>query len=215
MSNFEITVASVPHRDELVAEISCDRVAWAEISHETDEMLIEFYPHPHKECWEIPLEDVIQALEKAKKRMIALGPKHPTPLGARCVDIESYGDHFRSGIIYSISNQEGLASFTMESAAIDPKVPSNRIILSDKNTLRGKLVLKDIESVSIDGENDILPKDQTFQNTCIQECIIEPKSLKLKFQTESKVIHMKICAKRIYWKNFPTLDLEALKENLC
>ena len=111
MSKFEIIVASVPHRDELVAEISCDRVFWAEISHDTDEMLIEFYPHPHKKHWEIPLDEAIQTLEKAKKRMLDLGPKHPTPLDARCIDIEEYGEYFGTGIIYSISSMK-VCTFT-------------------------------------------------------------------------------------------------------
>ena len=96
MSDFEIVVASVPDRDELIAELYYKGNQWGEISHETDEMLIQFYPHPSEGYWEFSLKELLDALEQAKQRMIALGPKHPTPLDARCVDIEKRSEEHTS-----------------------------------------------------------------------------------------------------------------------
>ena len=52
MSKFRITIASLPDRERLVAEIIYDGVQWAEISQETDEVVVQFYSHPNQEYWE-------------------------------------------------------------------------------------------------------------------------------------------------------------------
>ena len=73
LKNFEITVVSLPHREELVAEIYYQNQQWVEISQETGELIIQFYPHPRQKYWEFPLEQALQALEQAKKKMLDLG----------------------------------------------------------------------------------------------------------------------------------------------
>ncbi len=86
MNKFEITIVSVPYREELVADIYHEKVCWVEISHEGEELKIQFYPHPTKKYWEFPLEEALGILEKAKQRMIALGPKNPIPIDERYKD---------------------------------------------------------------------------------------------------------------------------------
>lgn len=70
MSKFRIIIASLPDRERVVAEISYDNVQWAEISQETDELIVQFYKHPRKDFWEFPLEEALQALEQAKKSLL-------------------------------------------------------------------------------------------------------------------------------------------------
>jgi hypothetical protein len=73
MKNFRITIASLPDRENLVAEILYEDVQWAEISQEKNELIIQFYSHPRKEHWEFSLDAAIQILEKAKKRLLEIG----------------------------------------------------------------------------------------------------------------------------------------------
>ena len=75
MEKFRITIASVPDRENLVAEILYEGVQWAEVSQEKEELLIQFYSHPRKDYWEFSLEQALQALEQAKKKMLDLGER--------------------------------------------------------------------------------------------------------------------------------------------
>ena len=74
-NGFSITVASLPDREYLVSEISFNNVQWLEINHEEEEMKIQFYPHPNLPCWEFDLNEALEALAEAKKRLVAMGPK--------------------------------------------------------------------------------------------------------------------------------------------
>ncbi len=74
MEKFSITIASLPDREQLVAEILYEGVQWAEISQETDDFIIQFYSHPRKKYWEFPLEQAMKVLEQAKRRLLGLGP---------------------------------------------------------------------------------------------------------------------------------------------
>ena len=78
MDKFRVTIASLPDRENLVAEIFYEGVQWVEISHEENEMLIHFYPYPNKKVWEFPLDEALKILENAKQKMVALGSKNPT-----------------------------------------------------------------------------------------------------------------------------------------
>lgn len=70
MEKFRITIASLPDREYLVAEISYDGMQWAEISMETDEIMTQFYPHPRNEVWEFPYTEARNILEKAKNKLL-------------------------------------------------------------------------------------------------------------------------------------------------
>ncbi|MDE3045329.1 MAG: hypothetical protein KGJ02_01600 [Verrucomicrobiota bacterium] len=71
--SFYIVVASLPHRENLVAEIFYNGVQWVELSQEDKEIMIQFYSHPRQEYWEFPLDEAFAALEEAKKRFIGMG----------------------------------------------------------------------------------------------------------------------------------------------
>ncbi len=74
MEKFRITVASLPDREQLVAEIFYEGVQWAEISQEANELIVQFYSHPRQAYWEFPLEKALEVLEQAKKKLVDLGP---------------------------------------------------------------------------------------------------------------------------------------------
>jgi hypothetical protein len=73
MEKFRITVASLPDREQLVAEILYEGVQWAEISQEASELIVQLYSHPRQEYWEFPLEKALEALKQAQKRLMDLG----------------------------------------------------------------------------------------------------------------------------------------------
>ena len=43
---------------------------WVQISQEIDDLLIQFYAHPNKKCWEFQIDEAVQAIEEAKKRLL-------------------------------------------------------------------------------------------------------------------------------------------------
>ncbi len=75
MSKFEIIIASLPHRENLVAEVYFNNMYWVQISQEKEELVILFYPHPNEKCWEFPLDEALSTLELAKKKLLGLGEK--------------------------------------------------------------------------------------------------------------------------------------------
>jgi hypothetical protein len=72
MGKFEILIASLPHRERLVAEIYYDNMYWVQISQEEEELVIQFCPHPSEKCWTFPYETALQILEKAKNKLLEL-----------------------------------------------------------------------------------------------------------------------------------------------
>ena len=77
MNKFEILIASLPDKEEVVAEVYYNNMYWVEISQEpgVEQPIIQFYPPSDKECWEFPLEDALKALELAKKKFLGMGGK--------------------------------------------------------------------------------------------------------------------------------------------
>ena len=73
MKHFRITIASLPDRENLVAEIVFKGYQFAEISQEEKEMKIQFYSHPKQKYWEFSLEEIQNIIEKAKNRLIEVG----------------------------------------------------------------------------------------------------------------------------------------------
>jgi hypothetical protein len=67
---FEIKIASVLHREELVAEIYYEREQWVEISQESDELLIEFHPKRNHSCWRFSFDEAMMVLESARKKLL-------------------------------------------------------------------------------------------------------------------------------------------------
>ena len=67
--NIEIQIASVPDREKVVAELWISDRQIAEISNEDGEMRIEFYSAPGSTQLSLSLDDLLKALNKAKRNL--------------------------------------------------------------------------------------------------------------------------------------------------
>jgi hypothetical protein len=67
--NTEIVIASVSHREEVVAEIWCDDRLWAEVSQDEGYLLLSTYPHPSGEPWVLPLDMAVRLLQEAASEL--------------------------------------------------------------------------------------------------------------------------------------------------
>ncbi len=63
-------VASLPNKERPVAEIYYNNMYWVQISQETDELSIHFYSHPTEKCWNFSLDQALEAIEKAKAKLL-------------------------------------------------------------------------------------------------------------------------------------------------
>lgn len=70
MNQFRITIASLPDREHLVAEILFQGIQWVEISNEHGELKVQFYPHPKHKYWEFTYEEAMKILELAKNKLM-------------------------------------------------------------------------------------------------------------------------------------------------
>lgn len=68
-SEWDISLASPPDRENLVAEILYNHIQVAEINTESDKLCIQIYKNPKNEWWEFDYEEFLQALEYAKLRL--------------------------------------------------------------------------------------------------------------------------------------------------
>lgn len=65
----EISIVSPPDREDLVAEILVDREQLAEINREQPILQVEIYPKPSGGAWLLPFDELISALEQARRRL--------------------------------------------------------------------------------------------------------------------------------------------------
>ena len=70
MNKFEILIVTLPNRERPVAEMYYNNMYWVQISQEIDDLLIQFYAHPNKKCWEFQIDEALEVIEKAKKKLI-------------------------------------------------------------------------------------------------------------------------------------------------
>lgn len=64
-----ITIASLPDRENLVAELWFGDTQWGEINQEGGSLTLEIYPHHSGKPWAFELNDVIKQVEQAKSRL--------------------------------------------------------------------------------------------------------------------------------------------------
>ena len=67
---FSIRIASVSNREKLIAEIYYDNDQWAEISQEEEMPLVSFFSPSGGKYWEFSLEEALEALELAKRKLL-------------------------------------------------------------------------------------------------------------------------------------------------
>jgi hypothetical protein len=64
-----ITIASVPDREKLVAELWYNQELWGEISQETGELILEIYPNPTRGQHQLKCEELLMAVQQAKAQL--------------------------------------------------------------------------------------------------------------------------------------------------
>jgi hypothetical protein len=73
-----VQLASVPDRDNLVAELWDENEQWGEVSQETENLRLEIYPRTSGEngnVWSFDLTEIIEKLKEAQKRISQLDLK--------------------------------------------------------------------------------------------------------------------------------------------
>jgi len=68
-AQMRVEIASPPDREKLVAPILVDNEQWAEVNQETDRLQIEIYPRRDGSPWVFDLEEVLQSLAEARRRL--------------------------------------------------------------------------------------------------------------------------------------------------
>ena len=63
-------IASLPDREEFIAELIYDNEQWGEISKENGEVVLELYPRRDGEPWRFPPEDVERFIRMARKDLL-------------------------------------------------------------------------------------------------------------------------------------------------
>ncbi|MCX6021648.1 MAG: hypothetical protein NTZ05_07935 [Chloroflexi bacterium] len=65
-------IASIPDREELVAELWTDDMMWGEISQECGEVVLELYEDEEGPPWRFPLKTVERLLRRARRDLLNL-----------------------------------------------------------------------------------------------------------------------------------------------
>ena len=69
-SKYEINIASVPDREQVVAEIWIGDVLFAELRREGTDVLVEMYPRPSGEPWVVESEWLSGIMLEAKSKLL-------------------------------------------------------------------------------------------------------------------------------------------------
>jgi hypothetical protein len=67
--SFSVEIASVPDRDDLVAEVWMGRELVAELRYEENELRLQLYAGPGGSPWDLPCEPFLRALQEAQERL--------------------------------------------------------------------------------------------------------------------------------------------------
>jgi phage pi2 protein 07 len=70
MKQMTVTIASVPDRDNLVAELWCKNELWGELSQQQGQLKLEIYPTTNGEAWKLIYEEVINVIQEAKDKLL-------------------------------------------------------------------------------------------------------------------------------------------------
>lgn len=129
--------------------------------------------------------------------------------------MRKYVDFFHDGTISSIEQKNDSLSFTLESGFIDSSEVSDTSILSIENTLRGKLTLKNIKSISVDNKAHQNPLYMDYDEGEILDLDIYSNKVeflvdwinyppKKRTRKTSKII---VQTNQVYWENIPDLEV--------
>jgi hypothetical protein len=65
--DFEILIMNVPDRDDLIAEVFYKNTQVACVMENIGEFVIQIFPCPDEDFWELPFDKMLATLERAKK----------------------------------------------------------------------------------------------------------------------------------------------------
>lgn len=68
-NTLQVTIASVPDREQLVAEIWSADIQFAELSQEGRDLQLEIYPGPQAQPWSFEYSYLLQVLREAAQRL--------------------------------------------------------------------------------------------------------------------------------------------------
>ena len=68
---FTVEIASVPDREDLVAEIWADTELMAELRYDEGELRVQLYAPPGGRSWDVPFDQLASVLQLARQK---LGP---------------------------------------------------------------------------------------------------------------------------------------------
>ena len=72
-SSFSINLASLPDRDSVVAEIGREKHLLAELRREAGALRLQLYSGPNGAPWDVPHEELVQALMPAQQQLDRIG----------------------------------------------------------------------------------------------------------------------------------------------
>jgi hypothetical protein len=70
--NFAIEIASVPDREQLVAEIWWQDQQCCELSQEGDHLILELYPNQTGDAWRFTYDEFLEVLSRARDRLLGI-----------------------------------------------------------------------------------------------------------------------------------------------
>lgn len=70
MPPLSVLIAGIPDRDDLIAELWCGDLLWAELSREHDAFVLTVYPRPDHTPWLLPFDDVRAVLVQAQRALV-------------------------------------------------------------------------------------------------------------------------------------------------
>jgi hypothetical protein len=68
--SYRIVLTSPPDRESVVAEIWLGEEMWAEVANEKGPLTIEFFPRTNEGTWLLEYEDVMEAIQMAKDKLM-------------------------------------------------------------------------------------------------------------------------------------------------
>jgi hypothetical protein len=69
-SEIQVSIINPPEHKFLAVAIRIGNEQWAELNQEEGVFALEIYPRPDKQPWRISYKDALEALTKAKQRLI-------------------------------------------------------------------------------------------------------------------------------------------------
>jgi len=70
MNYLSVSIASVPDRENVVAELWYQDQLWGELSYENNEFKLEIYPSSKGDAWNFNYEKVLQSIINAKEKLV-------------------------------------------------------------------------------------------------------------------------------------------------